>query len=726
MEAKSKTLSGTVESVIFYNQENSFTVLNFVSDNDKTSIIAVGEIPNIHEGLHLKISGNWTKHKKYGKQFTIESFEASHPKGNNALEKYLSSNLIDGIGPKYARKIVNCFGDKTIEIILDEPEKLREVSGIGKKRAKTIAESVRKAYTEQKSLQDLSRFLFGYGFNIGLIKRIWHKYDDKAINIIKRNPYRLAEDVWGIGFATADKIGRAMKLPEDHPERIVAGLFHILSRAKDDGNCFLTRELLVPRTEELLDIDRKDVEQSLDKATSDECIIQENDRIYPPNLYAAEVQSAEILSHLLAAKPSKHFSLPIAESYLNEIQKNTRINYTAEQRKAIIQAITSKVVVITGGPGTGKTTIVKGILRIAQKLKLRVDLAAPTGRAAKRLEETTSHRARTIHRLLHFNPGLRTFEYNRQNALKIDMLVVDEVSMVDILLFRNLLSAIPYQGRLVLVGDSNQLPSVGPGAVLRDLINSESMPVVRLNRIMRQSKHSLIVRNAHRVLKGNIPVVNNHTDDDFFISYRDDSDKARQTVIDLVTKRIPRAYGYDPVKDIQVITPMHKGRCGAKSLNAFLRESLNKNHLNLGLPFSVGDKVMQIANNYDLDVFNGDIGIVSGIIDRDKIAVRFDGRDVVYESDIYGQLTLAYAVTIHKSQGSEYPVVVLPIMTEHYVLLARNLLYTAITRAEKLLVIVGSRKAIIVAVNNSKPMKRSTMLANRLRELIRKQRSNPI
>ncbi len=538
--------------------------------------------------------------------------------------------------------------------------------------------------------------------------------------MVRENPYLLAEEVWGIGFSKADAIARGIGFSTDDPRRVAAGIIHVLRRAADDGHCFLHRDDLINTAGALLGVDRALVEDVLSEAASVEKVISEDDRIYLTSLHSAETDVARMLAEIATAPAGQKVSLPMAESLFNEVQRESEIQFTGEQRQAIIGAISEKVMVITGGPGTGKTTIIRAILRCAKRLRWDVRLAAPTGRAAKKLEEKTSYRAQTIHRLLKFNPGLGKFEHSHQNPLDTDMLILDEVSMIDIDLMRYILSSLRPGARLLLVGDADQLPSVGPGAVLRDIIASRRIKTTKLSQIMRQDEHGLIVRNAHRILHGKTPFWRNHPDDDFFFLERQDSSATQTSVIDLVCRRIPRRYNLDPAQDIQVITPMHKGKCGVRELNALLSEKLNPQaKRTTTMPFAVGDRVMQTTNNYDIGVFNGDIGVVIAT-DEDKreIVVRFPETDATYDSSFWGQLVQAYAITVHKSQGSEYPAVVMPLLTEHYIMLARNLLYTAITRAQTLIVIVGSRKALEIAVRNNKPMCRNTALAERIREFL--------
>jgi len=719
MVKKSEHISGSIGRIIFRNSETDFAVLQIIPDNEIIPFIATGTIPNPVVGQTVELFGHWVEHSKYGKQFQFEDFKVSAPKGTNAMIKYLSSDLIRGIGKVYAERIAKRFGENTIDIILHHPERLEEIEGIGKMRAKKIAESVRKAYSEQASLQRLAVFLFEHNFGKGTVRRIWRRYGESALDVVKQNPYILAEEVWGIGFATADKLAQSSGIAPDDPRRISAGIFYTLRRAADDGNCYLPADELVERASKILSAEKNLVEKVLKQSASVEKIIRDGDKIYIPKFYSAEEEVSRILADIVSVPPKKQIHPAMAESLFNLAQRELDFQYTDEQKRAIIGALTKKAIIITGGPGTGKTTIVNSILFGVKKLEWKVELAAPTGRAAKRLSETTHHHASTIHRLLKFNPGITKFEMDRANPLDIDMLILDEVSMVDIELFWRVLTALPSDSRLVLVGDADQLPSVGPGAVLSDMIKSKRIETVRLTRIMRQDEHGLIVRNAHNILRGKMPIIRNDAQDDFFILTKEDPQQAQESIIELVCERIPKKYRLDPVSDIQVITPMHKGRCGALELNRLLRQKLNPNSSRSRLPFAVGDKVMQIANNYDLSVFNGEMGIVIATDEsKGQIAVKFDIGERIYDISFWNQLHLAYAITVHKSQGSEYPVVVMPILTEHYIMLARNLLYTGITRAKKLLVLVGSKKALSIAVHNNRQMLRYTDLARRIAEKI--------
>jgi len=716
MPDKLKHIKGTIIRVTFASDETSFAVLQVDVEGSLMPVVAVGTIPNPVPGQAIELWGKWKKHPEYGRQFQIEDFKASAPKEQTGMIKYLSSELVNGIGPVYAEKIVQRFGAETINIILNNPEKLRNVAGIGKKRAKVIAESVKKAYEEQASLQKLSANLFSHGFGMGTIRRIWRRYGDASVEVVDSNPYILAEEVWGIGFATADKLAQSMGIEQNDPRRIAAGILYTLQRAADDGHCYLPRENLVESAKSILKADNAIVSDVLEQSILVEKVTADDDRIYLPYFHKGEKDVAKLVANLLVTEPKKRIHHSMAESHFNLARRELDVGYTDEQKKAIIGALSSKIFVITGGPGTGKTTIVKAILFGAKEMKWKVRLAAPTGRAAKRLAETTSHRATTIHRLLKFNPGLGRFEMGTANKLKTDMLILDEVSMVDLELFWRTLLALPPETRLLLVGDADQLPSVGPGAVLRDIINSGKIPMVRLSKIMRQDEHGLIVRNAHGIIRGRMPIVRNDARDDFFMLKVDDSETAQEAVIDLVCRRIPEKYKIDPIKDIQVITPMHKGRCGARELNGLLREKLNPNASKTKLPFAPGDKVMQIANNYDLFVFNGEVGVVSAVNENKRlIEVRFAEGNVSYDSSYWAQLQLAYAITVHKSQGSEYPVVVMPLLTEHYIMLVRNLFYTGVTRAKKLFVLVGNDKAVGIAIRNTRQMQRFTALAKKIK-----------
>ncbi len=706
-------IEGTVEKVIYYNSENDFSVLQIKIG--KRLVSATGCIKNPCVGQYLELWGKWTVHKEYGRQFSFERVKVHVPIEKNALIKYLSSELISGIGEHYAKKIVEHLGENAIRIILQNPEKLRNIDGIGKKRAQIIGESVKTAFEEQQTLQLLATKLLPYGFGTGTVRRIYNRYKDAALDVVERNPYLLCEEVWGIGFATADGIARASGVEFADERRIAAGLLHVLKTAQDDGHCYLPREILMQNAAQVLGVAEKTVSEVIDNIAATGKIHIDETRIYNNQLFAYEEEAAELLVEFANTPVAKKVDVDEAEVLLGDICKKLAIKYTFEQVQAVVGALTQKIYIITGGPGTGKTTIVDAVIKCARKLNLHVTLAAPTGRAAKRLSEATDHPAATIHRLLAFRPN-SNIDAAMPQQLDGDFIVVDEVSMVDLELFHALLKSVKRGSRLLLVGDSDQLASVGAGAVLADLIECGKIPNTRLSKIMRQGAFSQIVAHAHDIIAGNVPVVRNNTSDDFFMQFVDDADQAQSAVVELVVERIPRKFGFDPHTDIQVISPMHKGKCGAIELNRLLRAKLNPSAANFDNVFAVGDKIMQIANNYELGVFNGEVGTVLAVDSKSReVVVRFDDAEKRYDSTAQQQLRLAYAITVHKSQGSEYPAVVLPLNTEHFIMLERNLLYTAITRAKKLLVIVGSRKAFEIAVRRVSSSKRYTNLAARIK-----------
>lgn len=718
MNNKLEHISGTVHRIIHFNPDTLFSVAQILPENAILPVIIIGEFEELKPGQLVEVWGKWENHPNWGRQFKVQNIKALIPKTQEGLIKYLSSDLIEGIGQVYAQKIVEKFGNETIDIILHRPKELLKVGGIGEKRAKKIVDAVKKAFEQHESFQRLAAMLFELGFGSGMIRRIWKRYGESAPDVVEQNPYLLAEEVWGIGFLTADKLAQKLGIAPDDPRRLMSGLAYTLSRASDDGHCFLPKTELLASSSKILCVEQNILEPILADAVQQGKIILDGEKGYYPKLYRLELNSAELLSSLLSIEPDKTVSVPMAESLLTEAQRDFAIFYTTEQKRAIIGALTGKAIIITGGPGTGKTTVIRAIVSAAKKLKLNVSLSAPTGRAAKRLEEATNHPAQTIHRLLKYNPGTNGFEFNSSHPLDADIVIVDEFSMVDIELFAHLLSAVPPTARIVFVGDANQLPSVGPGYVLGDLIESQKIPTVRLDKIIRQDEHGLIVQNAHRVISGRDVIFRNNPKDDFFVLEQENPQEAQKAIVELVSSRIPKKFNLDPVEDIQVISPMHKGRCGAAELNLLLSRKLNPVEKVEKFPFKKNDKVMQIANNYELGIFNGEIGRVEEFdISKGIMFVRFPIGVIAYEREYWDQLQLAYAITIHKSQGSEYPAVVMPIMTEHYIMLARNLLYTGITRARKLLVIVGSKKALAIAVRNTRTTKRWTALAQRLKEI---------
>ncbi len=714
------TLDGILERVTYVNEENAWSVVRLAVRGRKEPVTAVGNLLGVQPGESLRLSGRWTVDRTYGEQFRVEAYETVRPATLVGIEKYLGSGLVKGVGPVMARRLVERFGLETLEVVDRTPGRLTEVRGIGTVRSARIA----KAWVEQRQIREVMVFLQGHGVSPTFAVRIYKQYGDRSIAVVTENPYRLALDVFGIGFKTADRIAARIGVSPASPERAQAGLLHVLGEASDEGHVFLPRGRLVERAAALLAVEAPVVEAAIDAlalARAVAVVATEGDEagIYLASLEAAERGLASGLLALLAT-PARPIEIDV-ERALAWYEAAAGITLAPEQGEAIGRAATEKLLVVTGGPGTGKTTLVNGIIRILEKKGRRILLAAPTGRAAKRLAETTGREARTLHRLLEFDPKAGGFARDRHRPLEADLVIVDEASMLDVVLAYALVKALPPACQLVLVGDVDQLPSVGPGSVLGDLIGSGVAPVVRLSRIFRQAEASLIVVNAHRVNRGEMPELRAQgAGADFFFVEAEEPEAVLAALERLVAERIPRRFGFDPVDDVQVLTPMHRGLLGAAALNAELQALLNPSGAAVvrgGRLFRVGDKVMQTRNNYDLDVYNGDIGRIAAVDEVERtVAVRFDGRAVTYDGADLDELVLAYACSVHKAQGSEYPCVVVPVHTQHYVMLRRNLLYTAITRGRRLVVLVGSRRALAIAVKNRRVEPRFTRLAERLAE----------
>lgn len=722
-------LEGTLERVVFQNPENNWTVAKFSPDAGGAQVTIVGPLLGVTIGASLRVRGKWVVDKRYGEQFRIESYQTRSPETLLGIERYLGSGLVPGIGPELAKRVVGHFGLDTMTIIESTPERLAEVEGIGATRVAKIGT----AWKSQKDIQDVMVFLRGHGVSSAYAVRIFKRYGQDAINIVRENPYRLALDIWGIGFKSADAIARNLGIDKTAPERIEAGLVHVLGTCGEDGHCHVPEVTLINRTAELLEVDSELIDDPLERLIESELVVREvlGDRGHCVSLTAmwhAETEAAAAFADL-AATPMRPLKIDIAES-LARLEKDLSIELAPHQRAAIEAAAVDKVVVITGGPGVGKTTIVRGIVSLFFSSHRRIGLAAPTGRAAKRLSESTGAEAITLHRLLEFQPQMGGFNRNAENKLDVDAVIVDEVSMVDIDLFRALVIALPASAQLILVGDIDQLPSVGPGSVLADVIASKAATVCRLTEVFRQAAASRIITNAHRVNEGAMPELSSPPGrdaarSDFYFIERDDPVAARETIVDMVADRIPSRFGLDPFRDVQVLCPMHRGDLGTSALNTAMQNRLNPGATGVleikrgDRAFRAGDKVMQIRNDYDKSVFNGDIGIIADIVGDpgNKLVVDFvGGRTAIYERPELDQLVHAYAVSIHKSQGSEYPAIVMPIATQHYMMLQRNLLYTGITRGKKLVVVIGSKRAVSMAVRNNQTRTRWTYLAQRIRE----------
>ena len=707
-----------VERVTYQNETNGYSVIKCRAKGYADLITVVGSMPEVHVGSVLTLSGEWTVNPKFGRQFTVSGFEETLPATVYGIEKYLGSGLVKGIGPKFAARIVRAFGADTLNVIEEDPDALLRVPGIGKLRV----ERIKKSWDEQKEIKNIMLFLQGHDVSTTHATKIYKTYGSDSIRVVKENPYRLADDIWGIGFRTADTIAEKLGVEKETAVRLRSGLLYTLNRLSDEGHCYARRDQLLKTGAELLA-----VEESVLPAVLDEMVRQDDVKtemidgedsapgetaVYLPPFWFAETGTAKRLKQIFSSPPS----VKVKPQGLEErIRRVTGLNYDPAQMDAIRCAAGSKILILTGGPGTGKTTTTLGILTAFRQAGAKILLAAPTGRAAKRLSETTGMEARTIHRLLEFKPP-EGCQKNEQNPLEGDVLILDECSMIDIMLMYSLLKAVPDSMTLIFVGDVDQLPSVGAGNVLRDLIDAGVFPVVRLTKIFRQAAASRIITNAHRINRGRMPDLSNGKQSDFFFLEEEDPETAAQEIVRLVKERLPRAYG---TRDIQVLTPMQRGAVGAANLNQVLQAALNADAAGLrrgGTDYRLHDKVMQIRNNYDKEVFNGDIGTVCRVNTEDReLTVSFDGREILYDVTELDELVLAYAATVHKSQGSEYPIVVMPVLMTHYVMLQRNLVYTGVTRAKKLMVMIGSTKALALAVRNVTVTRRNTMLKERLK-----------
>lgn len=702
-----------VERITYQNPDNGYSVMKVNVKGYNAPVTLVGNLLEVPVGSVLLCDGNWKVDKKYGSQFVADSWEEVMPATIYGIEKYLGSGLVKGIGPKFAKLIVAKFGLETIDVIENELERLHEVPGIGKKRVEKIGES----WEKQKDIKNVMLFLQGYGVSTAYAAKIYRQYGKESIDKVKDNPYRLADDIWGIGFKTADGIAAKMGYEKSDLRRCRSGILYTLSQLSNDGHVYAEEEQLIKSAMQLLEVEEEPVKQAMAQMIQAKDLELDNEAIYLPPFYYAECGTANRLSALVEAieadKKKPTFNLAA-------ITKETGIQYDDVQIAAIRQAIASKVMILTGGPGTGKTTTTQGIIAALKTAGMSILLAAPTGRAAKRMNEATGMEAKTIHRLLEYNPK-DGYKRNEENPLEADALIVDECSMIDILLMNHLMKAIPSGMRLVMVGDIDQLPSVGAGNVLRDIIDSKKIPVVRLTRIFRQAQSSRIVMSAHAINNGRFPDTSNGKDTDFFFIKTEDPNQVAENIVQLVKERLPKAYRL-PSSNIQVLTPMQRGVVGASNLNLALQDALNPTPVCLnrgGYSYRKGDRVMQIRNNYDKGVFNGDLGYIEEVdIEERTLIASFDGTSVEYEVSELDELSLAYATTIHKSQGSEYPIVVMPVLMNHYVMLQRNLIYTGITRAKKICVLIGATKALSYAIRNLSVLKRNTKLKERLNPLL--------
>jgi len=706
------------ERITYYNEENGYAVLKCRVQGYSDLVTVVGLMPEVHVGSVLSLGGTWKNDAKYGKQFVAETFEETLPATVYGIEKYLGSGLVKGIGPKYAKRIVKFFGAETLNIIDNTPDELLNVPGIGEARVNQI----KKSWTEQREVKNIMVFLQSHNVSSSHATKIYKTYGNDSIQVVQENPYRLADDIWGIGFRTADTIAAKMGFGHEKYERIRSGIVYTLNKLSDEGHCYATQNMLAGSGAELLDVSEETILETMEKMISAgelKTEIKDDETVvYLPPFYFAEYGTARRLREIFSADSSVKAQI---NGLSEKIAASTGMAYDETQMEAITASVRNKILILTGGPGTGKTTTTLGIINALKLCGASILLAAPTGRAAKRMSEATGMEAKTIHRLLEVKPP-EGFQRNENNKLQGDALIVDECSMIDIMLMYHLLKAVPDSMVLIFVGDTDQLPSVGAGNVLRDMINSDFFPVVKLTKIFRQAQTSRIIMNAHRINKGQMPDISNGKNTDFFFIECEEPEQAANEIVSLVSRRLSSHYNI-PAREIQVLTPMQRGPVGAARLNEILQNAVNPGTLCLrrgGVQYRVNDKVMQIRNNYDKEVFNGDIGTVESVSTEDnELAVNFEGRTVIYDSSELEELVLAYATTVHKSQGSEYPVVVMPVMTTHYVMLQRNLVYTGITRAKKIMVIVGTQKALAMAVRNMNVLKRNTMLAERINTPVR-------
>jgi exodeoxyribonuclease V alpha subunit len=720
-------LNGQVDRITYMNEETGYAVARVLAEGYSSSITIVGTLLALTPGEVLEMEGQFEHHPKFGRQFRVISHRAVLPATAKGIKKYLGSGLIKGIGPVMAARIVRQFGDKTLEVIDERIHELERVEGLGKKRIKTIGE----AWKEQKEIRAIMIFLQAHGVGLSHATKIFQRYGQRAVAVVSQNPFRLATDISGIGFPTADRIARALGFDMNSPIRAAAGILYVLDRMADEGHVFYPYEDLIQKCQDLLSVERDFVLEGFAAAALDNKVVAEDmngepDRfvanhkaVFLARLHRAEAGIARLLSGLMRSEAGMRTIDPAKAT--RWIQDHMKLQLARRQMDALKGAISNKVLMVTGGPGTGKTTLIHAIIRIFSAAGARISLAAPTGRAAKRMAEATGHTASTLHRLLEFSWHRGGFQRKENRPIEADLIIVDEASMVDTVLMYHLLKAVPSAARLILVGDSNQLPSVGPGNVLGDLIDSGGFPVVELNEVFRQARESLIIVNAHRINRGLFPELKGSESGlgDFYLIEQEDGDQALQVMRELVCNRIPARFGLQPMGDIQVLSPMHKGVMGTENLNQELQKALNPTQEGLDRgdrQFRVYDRVMQVRNNYEKEVFNGDIGLIRSISpEAREVVVEYDGRPVTYDYLELNEIVLAYAISVHKSQGSEYPAVVLAVFPQHYPLLQRNLIYTAVTRAKQLVVVVGSKRALAMGIRNDKILRRYTSLSQRLK-----------
>lgn len=730
-----ETLNGILERIVFENAETGYAIARLSSREYPGELITVvGHVASINAGESLLLKGWWGNNPKYGRQFQIDSYETVLPATIVGLRKYLGSGLIKGIGPVMAARIVTHFGMDAMDVIEKSPEKLKSVPGIGKKRVDMIA----RAWDAQREIKNVMLFLQSHNVSTAHAAKIYKTYENEAIPIVRENPYRLADDIYGIGFKTADTVAQKLGVDSESPNRVQAGIKYVLSEKADDGHVFLYNDELISACQDMLNLSTDAIEAAITELTEKKELIteyitsldpKENRKlIYLAPFYYAEIGVANRLIKLLN-KDALLPDLGFIDSSLNQIEKSMGMCFDENQRDAIKTALTSRVTILTGGPGTGKTTTTIGMLRLFEALGMEVVLAAPTGRAAKRLSETTGRDAKTIHRLLEFSPHGNGFKRDWNNPLETDVVIIDEMSMVDLVLMNSLMRAVPADTSLIMIGDVDQLPSVGAGNVLKDLIAAGQISTVRLTKIFRQAQQSMIVTNAHRVNRGEFPQITGPPDRNFFFIEEEDPETAVEVICDLVHRRLPEHYDYHPMDDIQVLCPMRRGVVGSENFNKRLQEKLNGNPdgvIRGGRSFRCGDKVMQVRNNYDYGVFNGDIGRITDVDNVERlVTITFPDKAVPYDMADLNELVLAYGITVHKSQGSEYPAVIIPLMTQHYMMLQRNLLYTAITRAKEHVLVVGTKRALGIAIRNNKVSERNSYLAERLQATLQQKSEIP-
>ena len=714
-------LAGLIERVTFHNEETGFAVLRVKVKGRRELATVVGSLATVSAGEWITAQGRWVRDSEHGLQLNATFLECTPPTSREGIEKYLGSGMIKGIGPVYAKKMVEKFGEEVLTVIEKSSAQLEEISGIGPERRRRIKE----AWKEQRAIREIMVFLHSNGVSTSRAVRIFKTYGEQAIETVRANPYALAKDISGIGFKTADQIAEKIGIPKDSIIRARAGISHCLLEATNSGHCALPKEMLLDAAKGLLLVDEALIGEALDRLLVNRELVEEqigeHALVFLPALRATEIGIAAKI-HAMCSMPSTHPAIDIGKA-IEWCEKKTGTELAASQKEAIKKACESRVLIITGGPGVGKTTLINSLLLIFRAKKIKCLLCAPTGRAAKRLGDATGLEAKTIHRLLEFQPSSGGFTRNEERPLECDLLVVDETSMVDVQLMHKLLKAVPANAHLILVGDVDQLPSVGPGMVLANLIESGVVPIVRLTEIFRQAAKSHIITNAHRINEGKMPEFGEKTQEsDFYFVEREEPEAIQSTLIRLIKERIPAKWGFDPIGDVQVLCPMNRGSLGAREMNLQLQNALNPQRPDeprverFGWQYRIRDKVIQTENNYDKEVFNGDIGRIKAINpDEREVAIQFESREVIYDFGELDEVSLAYAISIHKSQGSEFPVVIVPVAMQHYMLLQRNLIYTAITRGKKMVVLIGQKKALGLAVRNNRTGERFSGLLERLR-----------